>query len=182
MLLCHVARGLGAARCAEMPRKACRSRRSPSNFALSEEAVSMNPRIHNTAMKMAARFPHAPYLLAIWHTAGFAIRRLRQEGKPRRRRSSQASVGGHGESCPFVGVASNDCSYTRPGLVVMFRGPRAEARGYFPCPSGGGDRAMRHPGRKAMHLGIWGGAPGFPDALNIRPVWAIWQHCQGYRG
>ncbi len=84
------------------------------------------------------------------------------------RRSSQPSAGGQGGSCLLGGVASNDCSYARSGASPdVWRGPRAEARGYYPRPlPGAGTEAMRHPGRKAINLGVWGGAPGLENARN----------------
>ena len=84
------------------------------------------------------------------------------------RRSSQPSAGGQGGSCLLVGVASNDCSCAPSGASPdVLRGPRAEARGYYPRPlPGAGTEAMRHPGRKAINLGVWGGAPGLENARN----------------
>ena len=53
------------------------------------------------------------------------------------------------------------------GLSWFTGQPRAEARGYYPRPlPGAGTEVVRHPGRKAINLGVWGGAPGLENARN----------------
>ena len=80
-------------------------------------------------------------------------------GKPERR-VSQPSAGGQGGSCLLVGVASNNCSYAPSGAFPdVLRGPRAEARGYYPRP-------------------LRGRGPRMPC---ISDRGAIWQHFQGSR-
>ena len=54
------------------------------------------------------------------------------------------------------------------GVVRPWREWESNGLSYAPCMfiSVGREAAMRHPGPKAIDLGVWGRAPGLQNALN----------------
>ena len=85
-----------------------------------------------------------PYLLAIWHTAGFGMRR----STPRSVEVVNRQRAGRAEGA-YWSALQNDCSCAPSGASLdVLRGPRAEARGYYPRPLPGAGTILTIPFRK----------------------------------